>query len=251
MSPNHSRTFTDANLIARRFEEALKYVGIEVQPNSELAAALHMIKDAEARQRKNAPPPETDAERLEVSRGLGVLHFAELLLVAYTRGPEAIRFLVPHLKLLNSGEPAQNVRKIGDQAANKIFEALVALACCKFATDVKVDHPDESMGDNPDILFTINGVTWGIACKTPNGASVESALNLIEGGSKQITQCPATRGLIVLNARNWLDLPRLWPLDGHENYNDVRRVAWQGRWGADGEDLVRSPTRDPQKTAGR
>jgi hypothetical protein len=75
--------------------------------------------------------------------------------------------IVPHLHLLNQGQALQNRASHSiDQAANKLFELLVACwVMAVGASDVRVDDPHRSKGANPDIMFNWEGYRWGVPCK--------------------------------------------------------------------------------------
>ena len=215
--------FKESDRIEILFEAALRRYGVSVRPGSELEAAMFEIMDAENRRLGRSPIPRGPGAREALARGLGVLHFAELAVSAQAEDANALAFMVPHLRLLNDGMAAQNVRRIGDQAANKIFEGLIGLACWKLDRSVELDDPVHSLGNNPDVIFDLDGAKWAIACKVPNGDSMITAFENIESACDQIERCSAQSGVVVLNARNWLDHNRLWPPNhgpGHGELSD-------------------------------
>ncbi len=213
MDPKELRSFSQAGQIVERFERVLRSYGVVIQPRSELEAISLEIQDLEDKRARRSPLPADMDYRAEMSRAMGVLHFAELLLATFERG-RRLDILVPHLRLFNDASVAQNVRRIGDDKANKLFELLLALGCMNFATEVTLDHPVESKGDNPDVMFRDTGIKWALACKVPNGESMISAYDNIKSAVGQIDRSSADRGLVVLNARNWINHELLWHKPG-------------------------------------
>lgn len=209
MEHPETRSFDHARQIAERFEAVLNSYGVAITTGSELEAAMFEMLDLEDRRQGRSPNVPGEDVRAAMSRTLGVLHCAELLVATQSRGRQ-LHSIVPHLQLLDRGEVAQNVRRIGDDAANKLFELLNGLACMNFATQIALDDPEQSKGDNPDILFTHGSRQWALACKVPNGESMISAFDNIKAAAAQVERSPAERGIIVLNARNWINHDALW-----------------------------------------
>ena len=87
----------------------------------------------------------------------------------------------PHLNLLNKGTVVQNCAVPiwpNQEANNKIFELLFALAPLDVSDKVVLDHPDRAKGDNPDVLAVIDGECWGFACKTIYGPSGKTLFDI-------------------------------------------------------------------------
>jgi len=213
VDPKELRSFEQAGRIVERFEHVLDSYGVPIATGSELEAICLEIQDLEDKRTRRSPLPENTDFRAEMSRAMGVLHFAELLVATYDRG-RRLDILIPHMELFNEASVAQNVRRIGDDKANKLFELLLALACMDFGTEVALDHPIASKGDNPDVMFRYAGIKWALACKVPNGESTISAYDNIKDAVSQIDRSDADRGLVVLNARNWVNHDLLWRKPG-------------------------------------
>jgi hypothetical protein len=229
VDPAELRSFEQAGKIVERFEMALDSYGISIASGSELEAICLEIQDLEDKRTRRSPLPVHADYRAEMSRAMGVLHFAELLVATFDRG-RRLDILVPHMELFNGASVAQNVRRIGDDKANKLFELLLALACMDFGTEVALDHPVASRGDNPDVMFRYAGTKWALACKVPNGESAISAYDNIKSAVSQIDRSDADRGLVVLNARNWINHDLLWrkpggDVIGHPEEQDIH-WAW-------------------------
>lgn len=136
-------------------------------------------------------------------------------LISVRNAPE-FASLVPHLQLLNAGSPLQNVRTGFDDASNKLFELLVACWALRAGQDVSVESPRSSGGgSHPDVIVTLEGERWGLACKVPASDNPKSIADLIESGARQLIATPGiSRGLVVLNLRSTLNHDRYWPLEG-------------------------------------
>ena len=94
---------------------------------------------------------------------IGVYEIATLLL-AVQHSPQ-FSALVPHLRLLNDGAVLQNQPSPGrDDATNKLFELYMGAVALQCGEGVVLDDPTSSKGDNPDVLVTLGGRRWGIAC---------------------------------------------------------------------------------------
>lgn len=215
MDPKEQRSFEQAGKIVEKFEGVLNSYGVSIASGSELEAICLEIQDLEEKRTRRSPLPKNADFRAEMSRAMGVLHFAELLVATFERG-RRLDILIPHMKLFNEASIAQNVRQIGDDKTNKLFELLLALACMDFGTEVALDHPIASQGDNPDVMFRHAGIKWALACKVPNGESTISAYDNIKSAVSQIDRSDADRGLVVLNARNWINHDLLWRKPGGE-----------------------------------
>jgi len=115
--------------------------------------------------------------------------------------------------LLNVGEVSQS-RPVSatDQASNKIFELLAGCFAMRCGTNVSLDDPDHSRGDNPDVLATIRGRQWGIACKVLHSVNPKTILDNIVEGLRQIRTSTAETGFVFLNLKNVLDHAKYWPV---------------------------------------
>ena len=128
---------------------------------------------------------------------------------------------------MNDGGFLQNVKagaKEGtDQVPAKMFELLIAIAAMDIGNDLKLDHPKNPKGDNPDVLITIGGVRWAIACKMMMGVSPISIFDRIKDGVEQIDRVAkpkglVDRGVVVISLKNRLDYDEFWPILNAETY---------------------------------
>ena len=76
---------------------------------------------------------------------------------------------------------------------------------------LRLDHPTQSKGDNPDIMLSYGAQTWALAIKTPSSSQHGQTLfeNIAKAG-EQIERSAADRGLVVFNVKNIIDHQALW-----------------------------------------
>jgi hypothetical protein len=118
-----------------------------------------------------------------------------------------------HFSLLNAAkQPAQNLASVINADSDKLFELLVALLGMEVGIKVKLDSPNESKGDNPDILLTIDGIRWGIACKVPHTEQPLTFWDSFKKGLKQIQNSEAEIGFVIFNTKNLTTIDEVWPL---------------------------------------
>jgi hypothetical protein len=94
---------------------------------------------------------------------------------------------------------------------------------------VLLDNPHQSKGNNPDVLFTINGVRWGVACKVPNSENPLTMWDNFKKGLEQIQNSDAHRGFVLFNLKNLISLDEVWPrvaLENSGNKPNPRLRAW-------------------------
>jgi hypothetical protein len=171
---------------------------MEINSKSSLADICLTVLDLEyMRQGRTKVDPRLDIRPL-FRRAGGLIEFMKLFLRAHTLGRG--RPFVPHLELLNKGHISQSEPVLAHlappdvyDASNKLFELFFGLLCVPLSTDVELDHPTASKGNNPDILSTIDGRRWGFACKVLSGLSVITMFENIEKGVDQIEKSAVRR----------------------------------------------------------
>lgn len=121
----------------------------------------------------------------------------------------------PHiLLLLGNGEFAQNLWSPKEDAhANKVFELYAALLTLPLCTSIDLDHPRTSAGGkNPDVIATVQGVTWGIACKVMHSPLAKSMLDRVREGIEQINRCEKIQnGFVMVSLKNVIPHDLIWP----------------------------------------
>jgi hypothetical protein len=122
----------------------------------------------------------------------------------------------PHiLLLLGNGEIAQNLwSEKEDSHANYVFELYAGLLALPLCTAMELEPPKKSAnGQNPDVIATIEGVRWGIACKAMHSRSTKSLLDRVRDGIKQIDQCEkAQNGMVMVSLKNVIPHDSVWPV---------------------------------------
>lgn len=211
--------FADVFDYVERFRALLASRGVAVAPGSPLdiacdASAAILLRHWD----RSLLGPLLDI-REDFRDALAVYTFARKVLKQ--QGHPDFNELLPHLmKLATKGGIEQNQwSDVRDQLSPKIFELLIALAAMDSGTMIRLDDPDKSKGDNPDVIVTIDGVRWGFACKMLNTAGPEGAPNPktlfdnIEKAVRQIEAAPDVQvGLVIISLKNVIRHDRLWPI---------------------------------------
>ena len=212
----HTTTFIDAANLVAMFEADLKSLGIRVAEGSELELVSLYIMDLELRRRRESPIDEMEDIRPMWRRAVSLIETLKMLHVAREQGK--LKIFEPHLRLLNSSTVAQNVRAFSDDGCNKLFEMLIGLICLPIGTDVSLDDPVNSKGNNPDVMVDFDGVQWGFSCKVLNGNSPLTMFERLEDGVDQIERSSVQQGVVVFNMRNLVDHDLVWPILNEEAY---------------------------------
>ena len=210
--------FERAREVAERFEDLLRTLTISPVPGGSLERMTLSIYDILYHTRPGHSIDGTDIRPLFADMA-GQAELAHQLLEV--RNHPNFGELVPHLHLLNQGEAAQSrPARHSDAASNKIFELLAACYAMRCGSNVRLDHPEQSRGDNPDVLATIRGRRWGIACKVLHSLHPESVIQNIDKGLSQIDCSPAETGFVFLSLKNVLDRDKYWQLSNADEWQD-------------------------------
>ena len=94
----------------------------------------------------------------------------------------------------------------------------MGLVCLEVGTNLELEGPVKSYGDNPDILIDLDGRRWGFACKVLSGSSPITMFDRLEEGVNQIEASPAEIGCTIINLKNQIDHNETWPLDNPDEY---------------------------------
>lgn len=168
---------------------------------------------------KSGRIPSTGGENI-IRTAAGIHDFAAKILAAQML-PEFVNFR-DHLELIAKGTlqtslSQMNVGSAIDDAARKLVELYVASLAIHCGTNVLLDHPSRSKGNNPDVMFDYGPYRWGIAIKATSTMNGQTLYDNIKKASKQIDASPADRGLILLNVKNTIDHDALW----QQNFRDL------------------------------
>lgn len=149
-------------------------------------------------------------------------------LVLRVKDHPSFEAVLPHLRILNDGEVRQTTKSpASDQVANKLFELYVGCLAMRCGTQVTLDDPSDSRGDNPDVLVTFGKTRWGLACKVLHGTHPQSILNLVASGVDQIERSDATTGLVIVDLKNRIDHNYYWPLTEFDESGEARVPAFR------------------------
>lgn len=216
--------YQEAEDHAYRLEQLLLRHGIRINPGSDLEGAVLKVAHLAERARTDhlARADENFRDTYRTMAGLHDLA-GQLLAVA---DHYDFNQLVPHLRLLNAGSALQNTSSPAiDQATNKLYELFVATQAMRCGTQLLLDDPERSTGTNPDVLITIGGRRWGIACKVFHGRTSEGFAQLLLDGADQIDRSEADVGFVAFNLKNILRHDDYWPLAGIPEAPDLP-VPW-------------------------
>lgn len=202
--------FTDAARIADDFLALLNRLNIDPlnrgRVESEflsISELLDIWKSGQAR-----PDPHGNIVRTAA----GVHDFAAKVLAAQNL-PEFSSFHA-HLKLIAQGTLHTSLSQMdkaeSDDAARKLVELYVAALAIHCGTNIRLDDPNHSKGDNPDILLDFEGCEWAIAIKTVASTSGQTIFERIKEAAEQIDRSGAERGLILLNVKDSVDHKTFW-----------------------------------------
>lgn len=159
--------------------------------------------------------------------------------------------LWPHLEMLIKTTVLQNAASpVTDDAANKVIELYVACLAMRFGSNVKLDHPTSSKGDNPDVMFDFRGQRWAFALKTLHSTKPRTIYDNIKKGADQIEVSSAQFGLVILNTKNVLDHDLLWPFAQIALPENIVLECLRAQIGAIVEPLTEIPPSDWMEALG-
>lgn len=213
-------SYAELEQLVYAFEEVLRRFGIPIQPGSELEKACCSVLEVMGKsQNAHICDPQEDI-RHEFREVLGIWVF--LRQIVRLKDHACFPQFAPHLALLNKGTVVQNTQApLCQEATNKIFELLFALALLDLSDDVVLDHPFSTKGDNPDVLATIDGQCWDFACKTIYGSSGKTFYDNLKKGVEQIEAAPKAQvGIVVMNFRNIINHEKCWPILNEVEYQN-------------------------------
>jgi hypothetical protein len=195
-------------------EGLLRSHGIVVQTGTHLERMALNVFDA-LYQRESSTSDQTADIREPIKHLIGLNELACLIL-GVQQHPEFFK-LVPFLRLLNEGMSIQNMPSpVIDQATNKVFELVAAVLALHCGTDLELDD-ESAKGRNPDVLITIRGRRWGIACKALHGTNPEGFIVHLEKAIDQIEKSPAETGVVFFTIKNLIDQAKYWAITNPEN----------------------------------
>jgi hypothetical protein len=211
MNMNESFSFNEGRDLVLRFERLLFENGIVIEPKSDLKNKYWSVFEVLFRFEQHKKPGDSEDNR-SLFRDFSALYDLALKVIS-VKEHDDFRQLLPHLRKLNKCNAAQNSPiPITDQDANKIIELYLAAICMRIGTNVYLDDPDNSKGNNPDVIASLNGRRWGFACKTIHTNNSQTIFENIEKAINQIEKSDAEIGIPVINIKNKLPHDQIWPL---------------------------------------
>lgn len=227
--------YEDAERTLRRLDELLRDHGVAVSPTSQLAHLRSFFPELISAAGGGAPLASGPGVSARVRGALGWFDIAEKILSVSTHPDfEKLKVYFPLFSRSDRAIPVQNesvarevwlptkqARRddgVASDVANKCWELHVACLVLGIAESISVEDPERpNKGPpNPDIMFTYQGRTWGIACKVPGaGASPESFRSLVRDGVRQIERSTADTGFVFCNLKNNIDHSQLLDLEAN------------------------------------
>ena len=202
------------------FEQLLKDNGLTIKTGSNLERVSFAVLEANAKANKEIEHDNSIDIREFISDVTGIIDFVKKIL-KHKNHPN-FQQIIPHLNLLNTASTATLTSKsrVTDDGNNKLLELYIALLCMSFATNICLDSPSNSKGNNPDIMFDFQGEKWAIACKALHSNNEKTLYDTIEKGTKQIKVSNASKGIVVVNFKNIIDRKKVWPLINQEQFDN-------------------------------
>jgi hypothetical protein len=198
------------------FEQLLKDKGLTIEKNSDLEKISLAVLETNAKHKKEIEHNNSIDIQHVFSDVAGIVDFVKQILKH--KNHTDFNQIIPHLQLLNTSLTATLTTKsrVTDDGNNKLLELYIALLCMSFATNVRLDDPKNSKGDNPDIMFDFNNQRWAIACKAIHTKNEKTLYGTIEKGTEQINRSFADKGIVLVNFKNIIDRNQIWPLTNQE-----------------------------------
>lgn len=194
------------------FEEVLNTNKLAIENNSDLERISISVFETNSKNKKEIQHDNSLDIRAIFADVAGIVEFVSKI-VKHKDHPDFSK-LIPHLHILNKASSAvlTSKSKITDDGNNKLMELYFALLCMDFAEKIDIDDPNNSKGDNPDIMFTYQDKRWAIACKAMHSDNEKTLYDTIEKGTDQINKSQAEKGIVIVNFKNIIDRNKIWPI---------------------------------------
>ncbi|HEX9513816.1 MAG TPA: hypothetical protein VF939_25170 [Puia sp.] len=194
------------------FEALLRIHGLNIRSGSDLERISFAVMETNAKHKKEIAHDDSSDIRDIFSDVAGLVDFVTQ--IVRNGDHEDFEKLIPHLQLLNTSSTTvlTSRSKVTDEGNNKLLELYTALLCMRLSSDVDLDDPNNSKGDNPDVIFTYNKVRWAIACKALHSNNEKTLYDTIVKGTEQINRSPAVKGIVLVNVKNIINREELWPI---------------------------------------
>lgn len=170
------------------------------------------------------PSLAAQPDQAGILRSAAAVHDLAAKVLAVEHLPDFQGFL-PHLRLIGETKVrtdslAQNATsRQDDDTVRKFAELYIGCLAAHIGTNVVLDSPTNSAGDNPDVMFTLQQCDerkpperWALAIKTISSRQGQTIFERIKEGALQIDapRCNADHGMVIINAKSALDHDALW-----------------------------------------
>lgn len=203
--PSRFLSYAEIKSVGDRFLELLHRLGVDPLRASNFESELLSIRDL-LDVWANPSLVANVTEKEKIQRAAAGIHDLAAKVLAAEACPE-FEGLKPHLELIGrdnlTGAMSQNAAGVyNDDAGRKLAELYMACLAIHCGPGLALDHPVNSKGDNPDVMFNFDGQAWALAIKTISTRSGETIFERIEDALVQIDRCSTDAGLVVINARD-------------------------------------------------
>lgn len=215
---NQIYLFKDVENLVNQFENVLNRNGINITHGSELERiCLNVTNILEQHLNPKLRDNKTDI-RPYFREFVGLQDLISKIVKSESNPNFSL--LIQHLQTLNNKNPLQNIStSVLNQDNDKIFELYLATLCLNLnPTDIKVDNPKSSKGDNPDIISVFNNKKWGFGCKSLHSSNYKSIYDNVEKAVSQIENSESEIGIPVISIKNIIDHNSFWPIINEKDY---------------------------------
>lgn len=121
-----------------------------------------------------------------------------------------------HLRMIASAKEftsiTQNTKADArDDISRKMAELYVGCLAIHCGDQVKLDHPQRSKGNNPDVMLSYEEQAWALAVKTlVSDRNGQTIFDNIQRAAEQIDASSADIGMVVINAKNIIKHDGFW-----------------------------------------
>jgi hypothetical protein len=209
-------TLTDNQRVILEFEKLLRDCGLKTNGTPLEEASLAILEMLEIRKDKSVHNKTVDCRE----RWRQALFLADMARkIVRVQHHCDFHTLYPHLELLLKPENFSQFSACKISASpkeketnNKIFELYVAAILLQFCSNLKLDNPNSSKGDNPDVIVEFDSKKWAFACKVSHSENPLAFLQRVRDGVEQIEdeKAKVDRGLIVVNFKNLIPHNEIW-----------------------------------------
>lgn len=195
------------------------------RPESELLSMTQLLHDW-----KN---PATHSGNTQLLRDAAGAHDLAAKVLCARQCPE-FRELLPHLKMLAEAPDYARVTQLTrgdgrDDLSRKYAELYLACLAIHCGEGLRLDHPQRSRGDNPDVMLQFMGRTWALAVKTISSTQGQTVYENMLNAAVQIERSGANHGLIVINTKNVIAHDDLWKASFANEHEATQAIISQVR----------------------